>query len=314
MEPSLIGLMLSLPSHTTTPRTKAWRALKALGAAVLRDGVYVLPAGVGHEEKLLAIAHEITRSDGTAELINLSPRDAEQGARFAALFDRSEDFSPLVGRLRELLGDATLDAPAIDRHLRVLRRQVEQVAAIDFFPGEAQAQARRALEDCEARLAALVSPDEPHPVERQIARLDRADYQQRIWATRARPWVDRLASAWLIRFRIDPAARFIWLDRTTDCPPDALGFDFDGGTFTHIGGLVTFETLMASFGLVEPGLMKLAEVVHFLDVGGVTVPEAQGLAAVLDGLRRVEQNDDRLLKMAFPIFDALLVHFTPDPE
>ena len=59
--------------------------------------------------------------------------------------------------------------------------------------------------------------------------------------------VDRVASAWLIHRFIDARARFIWLAAPADCPVDALGFDFDGATFTHVGERVTFEVLLASF-------------------------------------------------------------------
>src|SRR4030095_16787380 len=97
--------------------------------------------------------------------------------------------------------------------------------------------------------ARATAPDEPHPAARTVARLDRAQYQGRVWATRRRPWVDRLASAWLIRRFIDPQARFLWLKSPKDCPKRALGFDFDGATFTHLGGKVTFEVLLESFGL-----------------------------------------------------------------
>ena len=49
----------------------------------------------------------------------------------------------------------------------------------------------------------------------------------RLWATRRRPWVDRLASAWLIRRFIDANAAFLWLESPADCPAEALGFALD---------------------------------------------------------------------------------------
>ncbi|SPA22266.1 hypothetical protein CBM2633_B60212 [Cupriavidus taiwanensis] len=50
----------------------------------------------------------------------------------------------------------------------------------------------------------------------------------------------------------------------------ALGFDFDGATFTHVGDRVSFEVLLASFGLeANRGLSRLARMVHALDIGGV---------------------------------------------
>jgi hypothetical protein len=56
-----------------------------------------------------------------------------------------------------------------------------------------------------------LSPDEPRPINEAIGRLDHSDYRGRVWATRQRPWVDRLASAWLIRRFIDPQAKLLWL-------------------------------------------------------------------------------------------------------
>jgi hypothetical protein len=45
----------------------------------------------------------------------------------------------------------------------------------------------------------------------ELSLLDRGAFRGRLWATRRRPWVDRLASAWLIRRFIDDEARFLWL-------------------------------------------------------------------------------------------------------
>src|SRR6516164_9106018 len=108
----------------------------------------------------------------------------------------------------------------------------------------------------------LLSPDEPHEGAGGISRLDPQRYRGRTWATRRRLWVDRVASAWLIRRYIDPDARFKWLARPSDCPKSALGFDFDGATFTHVGDRVTFQTLLASFGLEpNPALVRLGVLV-----------------------------------------------------
>jgi hypothetical protein len=122
--------------------------------------------------------------------------------------------------------------------------------------------------------------------------------------------VDRLASAWLIQHFIDPKARFLWLVKPSDCPKDAIGFDFDGATFTHIGARVTFEVLLASFGLEgDPALSRLAALVHYLDVGGIPVPEAAGLDAILWGVRLRCDTDDTLLAEATKIFDCLYAAF-----
>ncbi|WP_374354581.1 chromate resistance protein ChrB domain-containing protein [Chitinimonas sp.] len=310
----LIALTVALPSTTTTARTKIWRGLKAAGAAVLRDGVYVLPASPAHETTLLGFQTEVENAGGGGELLTLPARDEAQAERFRALFDRSEAFGEWLVDCRQLANERTQDLPTLERRLRTVRRQFEQIAAIDFYPGEAQAQARRELEALANHLATLLSPGEPRALVGSIARLALADYQGRTWATRARPWVDRLASAWLIRRHIDPGAHILWLASPADCPPAALGFDYDGATFSHVDGRVTFETLLASFGLdAQMPLARLGAVVHQLDVGGVPVAEAAGVAAILNGMRLNIADDDALLAAASTVFDALAAHFADAP-
>ena len=117
------------------------------------------------------------------------------------------------------------------------------------------------------------------------------------------------ACAWLIRRFIDPQARILWLASPGDCPADALGFDFDGAIFSHVGSRVTFEVLAASFGLEQPAIARLGLLVHYLDVGGVQPPEATGIESVLAGLRETLTQDDQLLTAASAIFDGLLASF-----
>ncbi|MEN9985221.1 MAG: hypothetical protein RI925_723, partial [Pseudomonadota bacterium] len=107
-----------------------------------------------------------------------------------------------------------------------------------------------------------------------------------------------------------------WLASPADCPAEALGFDFDGATFTHVGSRVTFEVLTASFGLEPPALTRLGLLVHFLDVGGIQPPEAAGIESVLAGMRDSLTDDDQLLAAASSVFDGLLASFdkgTPAP-
>lgn len=303
-------LILSLPTENAAARMRVWRALKACGAAVLRDGVYVLPLSSGHEASLNGIADDLRQSEGSAHLLSTASDDRH----FPALFDRSTEFGSLLGDISEagkrLLAE---QAPEAVKQARKLRKSFDQLAAIDFFPGEAQRQTQQALEEFERRALQLLSPDEPRPAMRSIALLDRKDYQRRQWATRARPWVDRMASAWLIRRFIDPEARFLWLKTPSDCPKKALGFDFDGATFSHVGARVTFETLLASFGLETPALLRLGLLVHSLDVGGVQPPEAAGVERVLAGMREAITDDDQLMQVSAGVFEGLLTAFQ-NPE
>ena len=143
-----------------------------------------------------------------------------------------------------------------------------------------------------------------------MPRLDVAAYRGRTWATRRRLWVDRVASAWLIRRFIDPDAKFRWLAKPSDCPKSALGFDFDGATFTHVDDRVTFQALMASFGLDDDGaLARLRTIVQALDVGGEAVPEAVAFEAVMAGACERISDDDALLAEMSNVLDSLYAHF-----
>lgn len=304
-------LVVSLPTSGATARMRIWRGLKALGCAAMRDGAYLLPAGTEREQALQALADECQREAGSAWLMAVQPRRASEAEAYRQLFDRHQDYAELRQAWKEAnLGLSTLSPAELARLQRKQQREFDAVRAIDFFPGEASLEAEAAWADFNKRIEGLLSPGEPQETEGRIPRLQLADYQGRVWATRRRLWVDRVASAWLIRRFIDKQARFQWLAKPADCPKRALGFDFDGAAFTHVGNRVTFETLMASFGLDgDAALMRLAAIVHALDVGGEPVPEAKGLEAVMSGARERLTDDDALLAEMSTVLDSLYAHF-----
>jgi hypothetical protein len=291
---------------------RAWRALKACGAAVLRDGVYLLPDSDVCREALVAIERDILSINGTAYLL---PIQDPQGERFIPLFDRSEDYASLRAEVDACRSQLTTEnALGSTKQIRKLRKTFAQLVIIDYFPGRARQDVDTALQELETAVSRALSADEPCSLDQPIPMLRRRDYQGRSWATRKRPWVDRLASAWLIRRFIDHDARILWLDSPHDCPADALGFDFDGATFSHVGNRVTFETLQASFELNALPLERVADLVHYLDVGGVQPVEAAGIERVLAGLRESILDDDQLLAAACAIFDGLLSAFANEEK
>src|SRR5689334_22520886 len=87
--------IMSQPGKSTTPRIRLWRLLKGLGAAVLRDGVYLLP----HRETLQPALEEqvqgVQSLGGAAYLLTVAPVTATD-AHFQALFDRSEEYAALL--------------------------------------------------------------------------------------------------------------------------------------------------------------------------------------------------------------------------
>ncbi len=245
-------LIVSLPTRLTTERMRVWRALKALGCGVLRDGVYLMPALAGARAAFAHQASEVVAAGGQAQVLSLDASDEAQAALFRALFDRAEEYAALKSAIDILRGEIKRGAAtSLIRESTQLQKNFASLAAIDYFPGPAREQIQALLEEVSQQIAVKANPDEPHAATGKVKRLDRAQYQGRTWATRKNMWVDRMASAWLIARFIDADARFKWLAKPADCPKKALGFDFDGAAFTHVGSRVTFEVLLASFGLDE---------------------------------------------------------------
>lgn len=312
MTPAWLLLITNLPGHNPTLRMRIWRALKAAGAGLLRDGAYLLPNGERAREVLEEQGAEIKAAGGLVQVLSFDAESTEQNAELVALFDRTDEYAEAIKRLDALKGElAKLAEPEARQRLAALIREVAAIAARDFFPGEPRKQMEGALADGEAALNARFAPDEPHPAHRKIRPRDRKDYRGRTWATRDRLWIDRVASAWLIRRFIDPKAKFLWLKRVKDCPKSAIGFDFDGAEFTHVDSKVTFEVLLASFHLEQDtGLSRLGALVHHLDVGGIPIAEGPGFATIMAGARALQTDDHELLKAITPVLDSLYAGYS----
>jgi hypothetical protein len=307
------ALVLSLPTGNSTLRMRVWRALKECGAAVLRDGVYLLPKAAADAAALNRLDKEIRSHGGFAVVFDATPHGTDDHTLLRGRFDRTSDYAALITRIAA--GKASLPTLGPRRGLTAVRRleqAAERVARIDFFPGEAKEQALRAIASLKARYAELYARNEPRASMKSLQPLERSRYQKRVWATRKAPWVDRLASAWLIKRFIDRDAKFVWIARPSECPKKAVGFDYDGADFTHVKNRVTFEVLAAAFGLNhDPALAKIGAAVHFLDVGGIPVPDATGLETMLKGAKERARSDDALLNEAIRVLDLLYSAYRP---
>ena len=173
-----LELVLSLPTENATARMRAWRALKSSGAAVLRDGVYLLPQRDACRALLEGVADDVRAAGGAAYLLRVSGdgdgTDADNGvdSNFVALFDRSADFATLlvdIASARDGLNAAT--APDTLKQARKLAKALANLVETDFFPGEARRQTEGALADLEAMAHRALSPHEPSAVARAIPRL-----------------------------------------------------------------------------------------------------------------------------------------------
>lgn len=306
-------LIVSLPTRNAAGRMRVWRTLKALGCGVLRDGVYLLPQRADFRKTLQLQTEDVIAGGGSAHVLTLDSENQTQQKVFEALFERSSDYEILIEDIRQVsqLNFLPEDTVKMQKHINRLRKEFEAITRVDFFPGAAREQALCTLEDLEYTVGNRPATGEPHAVHRRIKLLQVKNYRSRTWATRERPWIDRLAGAWLIRRFIDPEALFIWLTTPDACPAEALGFDFDGAAFTHVGAKVTFEVLLTSFGLThDAALNRIGALVHYLDAGGIPVLEAAGLETLITGMHQRWSSDDELLAEAEKIFDAFYLAFS----
>ena len=298
------ALVMSLPTRNSTVRMRVWRALKGTGCGTLRDGVYLLPKD-GREAAFREIEDQVRAASGFAMTVDMGFGTREGLDHARGLFDRSREYGSLVDRVEAAKGRlARLGKRKGETELRRVQDAFEDLAAIDFYPGEARRQAKAAIDSLEAEVLRLESPGEPRSRAGKIRRLDPAEFRGRTWATRQDLWADRMASAWLIKRFIDREARFTWIESPRDCPRKAVGFDFDGARFTHVGTRVTFEVLLASFGLEsDKALATIGSLIHFLDAGGIPVPDARGLETVLRGITQSTRVDDQRASKAFAVLD-----------
>jgi hypothetical protein len=301
-----------LSGKESAARMRIWRGLRAGGAAILRDGVYLLPESERSRQLLELHATTVRDAGGTAHVLNSRTTDEAEAREFSALFNREEDYA---GWHREAAGFTSalpgLDEAAARRAEASLRRALEGITEVDFFPGSSRDSARRVMSELAAAVNSRFSPDEPSATEGDVRVRRLARYQGRVWATRSTQSLLRVASAWLIRRFIDPQARFEWLDSPAACSGDAVGFDFDGAEFSHVGSKVTFEVLMQAFEITtDPVLTRVAAVVHYLDVGGAPVAEAPGVVALLAGARERCPDDSEFLDAASVLLDDLYTSFT----
>ncbi len=312
-EETWLLFVLAEAGTTSARRVRVWRALKALRPAILRDGVYLLPSRPDLAAELAERAADVRRGAGHAYVFAVSSATVDV-ATLRAFFDRGADFAELATVARDVCAreDGVLRSEIETRRaLRALKRDLAALVATDYYASAARDEAVTAIAAAESMFVERFSPGEPRGTARAIVRRDRNAFRRRVWVTRERLWVDRLASAWLIRRFVDPDATFLWLANVADRPSDAVGFDFDGATFTHVGDAVTFDVLARSFDLDgDVALARVADLVRSLDLSSVPrTAEAAGLEAMLVGARERFCGDDALFAAVAPLFEFLYLAF-----
>jgi hypothetical protein len=182
--------------------------------------------------------------------------------------------------------------------LNRLERRHADIVRVDFFDAPEGSLVASRL----ARLEQALLPRETMAVSVSPAPL--TAYRDTWWVTRPRPHVDRLSCIWLIRRFINPAA-MVRYSLTPE--PDEVAFDMSHGEFTHRGHLCTFEVMVAAFGLDDPVLRTMGEIVHEIDLrdGRYARPETAGVDAILKGWLLARFENAALEAHGIALFEGL---------
>ena len=306
-----------LPSQPSNLRVTTWRRLQQFGALPLKQAVYALPDTPEAREDFEWLKTEVKAAGGDAIVFAADHVDAWSDDALVEEFRRArqETYDELARGVEQVLKRASTArrprgtrGPAVRRLLDIFRERLVAAEKIDFFGSAGRDRVLRALRQLEERLSGASRPAGPADT---AASGKIASFQGRLWITRPRPGVDRMASAWLIRNFIDRHARFAFASDRESVPDHGVPFDMFGVEFTHQGDGCTFETLRSVFGLDEPALSRISAIVHDLDLkdGKFGPPECSTVGAMIEGLRLAYPQDNALLEQGMTLFDSLYRSF-----
>ena len=284
-------LIHQIPPKPDYFRVKVRRRLQRIGAVALKNSVYLLPSTPEATEDFRWLLREIVAEGGEATVCEAEFIEGIGRADLEGMFraERDRDYAELIVAAQE------------ETDLGHLRRRLEEIGVIDYFRAPGRRSAEQALATIEARL---------HPPSGRAGGLKRrADAMAGLtWVTRRDVFVDRIASAWLIRRFIDPKARFKFVGSKTYRPKSGeVRFDMFEAEYTHEGDRCTFETLLGHAALKDRALTAIAEIVHDIDCKDEKFgrEESAGVAALVRGIARANPDDGARLERGAAAFDDL---------
>jgi len=141
-----------------------------------------------------------------------------------------------------------------------------------------------------------------------------------LWVTRSHVHVDRVACPWLITRFVDSEAEFLFVPTSqiekVMMETGAIPFDAPGVELGHAEGRCSFESIIQQYGLKEPGLLRLAKIIHAADITEDLdkEPIARGLEAIASGFSLRYPEDNENLAHQFDLYDALYAWCRLDVE
>ena len=310
-------LIHQIPPKPSYLRVKIWRRLQRLGAVAIKNSVYALPNSDQTREDFQWILREIIEGGGDGTLCEARLVDGITDDQVEELFQaaRTADYGQIADAARRLT--RTLPAkgklneerrPRIEVEITRLKRRLDEVVAIDFFGAAGREAAGGLVSGIEARLHGSKNSRATAEGGTRI----REDLQSKTWVTRKGIHVDRMATAWVVRRFIDPGARIKFVPAKGYIPlADEVRFDMFEAEFTHEADCCSMEVLLARTGLRDPGLVRIAEIVHDIDLKDAKFQreETSGIARLIDGIAMSQKDDDARLTRASALFDDLYENF-----
>lgn len=308
----------SVPSRPVSSRMKVWRRLSKAGAIQFKGAVYILPFNDEHYELLQWLTSEVASMKGEAAFIKADMIEAIKNSAIVDLFNQQresvyriiekkiEDIERKLNSVKK--GADAKDNKKLSGQFIKHQKEFEEIKKVDFFVSKSGNALKKRL----ANLQAEVNKLSGLKVKAQIAvitpkRIE--NYKGKTWRTRKRPFVDRMASAWLIKRFIDKKAIFRFIDEKEieNIDKKSITFDIKDGEFTHRGDMCTFEVIVKSFNLKDKALKKIAEIVHEIDMKDDKYEnmEARGIENILAGIRKTIKNDLEALEKGMAVFEML---------
>jgi hypothetical protein len=305
-------LIHQIPPRPAYLRVKIGRHLQRIGAVAIKNSVYALPRNDETQEDFQWVLREVVNGGGDASIIEARFIEGLSDEQVLALFQsaREADYRELAEQARQVAASFPKRGPPpenrrseVANQIARLRQRLSELEAIDYFGAPGREIAEGVVSEMEARMKPAVESRDPSK-----SALRREEYRGRTWVTRSGIKVDRMASAWLIRKFIDPQARFKFVAAKGYQPHKGeLRFDMFEAEFTHEGDLCTFEVLVERFGLNDPALQEIAEIVHDVDVKDAKYgrEEAPGVGQVVNGIAAAHADDEARLERGSALFEDL---------
>ncbi|HEY7661978.1 MAG TPA: chromate resistance protein ChrB domain-containing protein [Xanthobacteraceae bacterium] len=315
---SWLLLVHQLPAKPAYLRVKIWRRLQDLGAIAVKNAVHALPMNEDTQEDFEWLLREIVEGGGEAFVCEARLIDGLSDEEVRTIFDRARDadYQEIAKHARALataLRRTSKSSTTTELRMQVarLRKRLADVAAIDFFGAIGRETAEALLQSLEAHM------NEDESVKRKTDSAESAGMllgttHNRTWGTREGVYVDRMASAWLIRRFIDPEARFKFVSGKGYRPDKGeLRFDMFEAEFTHEGDKCTFEVLLERAALRESALRAIGEIVHDIDLkdGKFGRTEVAGIRTLIEGIRAATKEDSERIARGTEVSNNLYEYF-----